>query len=190
MKTHNHNGVIIQEGDDILVHKLPPYKLADIPAPVIRWLTKCYYNHVATVGVYLGELYIIEAIGNGFVPSMTLKKYLKTVGKQREIRIIRPVEAISVELLNIRLSRIVNKKYDFKSLLWYQLRFQLSKSKEWKGKKGTAAENQIYCSEAIALKYPEIFDSPWLTTPADIHFSQKFNTIYESNYQKRIIFES
>lgn len=171
----------------VMVHKLPPYKLKDIPAPVIRRLTHCYYNHVGMIVSYLGKLWILEAVENGFVATMPLEKYVSRIGKDIEICVMSPKAQRPAHQVYDNIEDIVNKKYDFISLLWFQLRYQFTKI--WKGKTGSGADGSVYCSEAIAEGFPDIFPEPWLTTPADIFYSKDLKTDYESNWRARLCFE-
>jgi len=170
-----------------MVHKLPPYKLKDLPAPVIRWLTKCYYNHVGIIGECLGELWVFEAVGKGFIPTHRLEDYLLTIGKEREVAILEPKKARPIAWIYSNISEIVGKNYDFKSLLWYQLFYQITG--RWKGKTGKNATDTIYCSEAIAYIFPDIFPEPWLVAPNMIWRCDKFICIWESNNKDRVLFD-
>lgn len=171
-------------GDVILVHKKPPYKIEDLPAPIIRYLTKCYYNHSAIIGECLGDLYVFEAVGKGFVPTKRLDQYFTEVGTRRDILIIRPngKAMISKEEFYTRIELLVNKGYDFKSLLWYQLWYRITG--RWTG--ATTEENalkSVYCSEAIAYIYKHIFPFWYKTAPCDIYnnIDGNFDIIFKNN---------
>lgn len=181
--------MILQPGDIIMVHRYPPYGIQDIPAPFIRVITGCYWNHVATVGPCLGKLYIFEAIGKGFVPTMKVEDYLNQVGNVREIAVMRPKPDLfyTPEEFFEGIDDLINRGYDFKSLLWYQIWYQLTG--RWKGKTGDASSKTIYCSEAIAYGYRRIFPEPWLVYPKKIWEEPKLEMIWESARISRLKWE-
>ena len=164
----------IQEGDIILVHS----KKGFVPK-AIRYFTKCHYNHAAMVIKAMGELYVLEAVENGFILTQTLKEYLKETPKKREILIKRPHNQswISIQDAYKRISIIIGHKYDFKSLLFSQLIWQLTKENNWKGKKDIKAAKRIYCSEACAFAYSHLFPEWWTVAPVDLFDSKKLKSI-------------
>ena len=191
---------IFKEGDGILVHKLKVESISDIPAPVIRILTGCYYNHNAIITKCFGRLFITEAVANGLVSTKSLESYLKEVGSIREIMVIR-VEGADIDQANNNLVSIINRAYGFGTLIFTQLIYQLSKkifgkkNGLWLGKSGNDAKRTIVCSEAYANMYPGQFIGLDLerVTPKDIfetRFYGNVSVVYESNEEHRLKFES
>jgi hypothetical protein len=188
---------LIKEGDIILVHKIKFQGISDIPAPVIRKLTKCYYNHSALVTNYLDRLYVSEAVSNGFVPTQTLEEYLNDVDNNiRDIIILR-VNNSNKQELYYNLVSIINHKYGYGTLIFTQLIYQLTKkwfgNGWWLGKSGNAAKRTVVCSEVIANGYPKLFtEDPARVTPKDIFvkiYTNLVKVIFESNIEGRKKFE-
>lgn len=175
----------LKEGDVILVHKLPPYKLENLPAPIIRYVTKCYYNHVAIVGSCLGQLYIFEAVSRGFIPTMRLSDYINTIHKSNEICVRRyeklntPGNKTIKDVYN-NIDELVGRKYDFRGMMLYELIYNISK--EWLGSTGEKAKNRVFCSEVIGYGYNWIFEDSYKLTPAQVYLNEEFTTLYESRF--------
>ena len=164
----------IQEGDLILVHS----KKGIVPK-LIRTFSKCYYNHAAIVVKAMNELYVLEATGRGLLITQSLEEYLKETPSKREILIRRPKRQSEEGILKAyeALSEIIGNKYDFKSLLFSQFIYQITDEKSWKGKKGAKAANKVYCSEAYAYAYSDLFPKWWSVAPVDLFESVKLKTI-------------
>lgn len=172
-----HNKLDIQEGDIILVHS----KKGFIPK-AIRYFTKCHYNHAALVVEGLGgKLYVLEAVENGFILTKSLDKYIAETPRVREILVKRPYYQTfdKVREFYNRIDQIIGNKYDFKSLLFSQLIWQVTNKKKWKGKKDIKAAKRIYCSEACAFAYPSLFPSWWNIAPSDLYESDKLQTTFK-----------
>lgn len=189
----------LKEGDIILVHKKGFDGISDIPAPIIRILTKCYYNHAALVTKYLDKLYVSEAVSNGFVPTQQLDDYLNDVNIKREIIILR-VPGVNKKHLYFNLKSIVNNKYGYGTLLFTQLVYQLTKKVFgkgwWLGKSDNVAKRTVVCSEVIANAFPHLSKylniKPERFTPKDIFmlsFTNLVINIFESNIEDRLNFE-
>jgi len=180
---------ICKEGDIILVHKTKIQGISDIAAPIIRALTDCYWNHCALIVDYCDDLYIAEAVANGFVPTTRLEDYLKEVGDIREIAILR-IKDFDRRDFYSNLRSLINKSYGFGTLIFTQLVYQISKkiSKHgvWLGKTGEDARHTVVCSEVVANAYPELFnyEDLYRVTPRDIwdkRTDSKVQIVYISN---------
>ena len=139
----------------------------------IRYFTKCEYNHVGIIHMYQGELYVFEAVSKGFIPTSTLEDWkLEKEVKGEKWCIISPnirVTAIEKIKKSNRIKELTGKKYEFVSLLFYQLIYQISK--KWIGSKNN---NRVICSEAVAYVYKECFEDWYKTDPQDIYDSPSF----------------
>ncbi len=178
----------IKEGDIILVHKSKIKSIGDIAAPLIRKFTNCYYNHSALVVKYLDQLYIAEAVDNGFVPTTSLSSYLNSIGKEREIAVLRikPEYNFTLEEFYSNIHKLVNAKYGFATLIFTQLIYQITLKifgkGLWTGKTGEAANRTLVCSEVVANAFYRLFDPiSYKITPADLFRSVFFNILWESN---------
>lgn len=165
----------IKEGDIILVHNQKGF----VPKG-IRFFTKCYYNHTAIVVKAMGELCVLEAVERGFIITQTLEEYIKESPGKRDIAFFRSSISISIQEINKRLKEIVGHPYDYKSLLYSQLIKQLSKKDRWKGPKNAKAKKSLYCSEACAYAYLELFPEWWKTAPSDIHKNPYLWEVYRN----------
>jgi hypothetical protein len=179
---------MVKELSIILVHKKKIDSFDSIPAPFIQIATKCYYNHVAIVAMYLGELWILEANSKGFVPFMSLENYRNRIGYKIEIAVLDPVKTYDEKEVYARLREISGKGYDYWSLIWFQLLYIITG--KWKGHTGEYAKDKVYCSEAIAYA----FNMPewWTWAPSKFwHLvGSEFNLILESNINDRKKFDS
>ena len=146
----------------------------------IRLLTNCYYNHAAIIVQAMGELCVLEAIGRGFMITKTYEEYKQETC--REYAIMRPRDGVEqrATVINERVISIIGKPYDYKSLLYSQIIKQVSKRDKWKGAKDMKATKRIYCSEACAYVYPEIFPKWWAVAPVDIYNEPKLELVYTS----------
>jgi hypothetical protein len=190
---------MFKEGDGIVVHKKKLQGISDIPAPVIRVLTGCYYNHTAIITKCFGRLFITESIAKGLVSTQTLESYLNEIGSIREIMVIRVNDA-DIDKANDNLVNIINRAYGFGTLIFTQLFYQITKkifgkkNGLWLGKSGDAAKRTIVCSEAYANMYPGQFTEIPLerVTPKDIFETirlKNVTVVYESNTIARMKFE-
>lgn len=166
----------IQEGDIILVHT----KKGFIPK-AIRLFTKCHYNHAALVVEAFGELCIVEAIGRGLMITKTLKEYLEETPDKRGILVLRASDKLDRSNFYVRLKDIIGHAYDFKSLFYSQVIQQLTKRYRWKGPRNVKASKRLYCSEACAYVYPNIFPNWWAIAPVDIYKEKKLREVFKLN---------
>lgn len=165
----------------ILVHKLKVKSINDVPAPVIRLVTKCYYNHVAIV--YRG--YVFEANSKGFEPSYSVEEYIKRIGVDIEVALLEP-KVLPLGAKE-RLKEIIGKGYDFWSLLWFQV--ILAVTGKWLGHTQKFAKEKVYCSEAIAYIL-DLFQW-WIYTPKmllDLDGKQ-LTLVYTSNITHKLNWE-
>ena len=189
--SHNGQKYLIQEGACIIVHTLGIKTIGDIASPIIRKVTKCYYNHAATVVMYLGELYVVEAEMRGFNPDKKLSDYLDTLGEDREIAILLPQEhyEYTEEYVYESLRKIVNAPYGFWTLCIIQPIYQLTG--KWLGHTEEYAEAKPICSQALAFIYRKMCANWWTYSPKDLWkmAGKEFVISFESNTNDRVNFE-
>lgn len=167
----------LKTGDIILFHTLVKwYSPMSWLSGLIRFFTKCRYNHVGVVVLNWGVPFLNEAIETGVLP-IPVKDRIS--GK--EIRIIRAFAQIEERPLAIKANdKLGRTGYDFSGLLWFQLIYQLTG--RWTGHTGDHADKRMYCGEYAAWLFPAIFPRWWQTAPSDIHNSKDFHTIFEGKY--------
>lgn len=144
------------EGTVILVSQPKKGLYNRILPPLIRWFTDCEYHHVAVVGRRKEDnnnLWVYEAVFKGFKPTYPIGMYYHRA-KEKNIKTIEITPNVDIATFRERLYEIQGSPYDFKSLLFYQVVFQLTRKLFgkglWLGKRGPGAKNRTYCSEAIA----------------------------------------
>ncbi len=191
--SHNGKEYFIQVGAIILVHTIGSKSIGDMPSKMIRKITRCYYNHSATVVECAGELYIIEAEIRGFNPDKKFSDYLNALGIDREIAIMLPKEELGYNELEVNKSiqKIMNAPYGFWTLFIIQLIYQLTG--RWYGHTEEYAEARPICSQTLSFIYRRVCKYWWTYSPKDLWNLRNtggFEISFESNAQARIEFES
>lgn len=155
--------------------------------PVICKLTKCKYHHSGVVD-YLtesgtGELYIWEAVADGFKPTQKATEWLNELTKkgysiqiwESKIKNESDYENLKwdLRLQNIRFSR-----YDYGSLLLFQLIYTIFG--RWLGRTGVRSLTTIYCNEANA--YLIGMPKYWQThcKHLESYLNANFKTVFQS----------
>lgn len=155
----------MKTGDLILVHRIFKwYRPKSYLSAAIRWFTDFYWNHTAMIVVIDGLPYVIEAVGNGVI----LKPFVTWC---QDKTIIYDIKNIDADIQPNEALKYLGHKYDFISLVFYQVIFQLTrklfKKGIWIGRKGAKADKVLYCSELFATIH-NIDNAERLTT-ADIY---------------------
>lgn len=151
----------IQTGDIIVT------KNKHMLSCLIRKITGSKWSHAEVIARWENTIYeSVGAVGWG-VRGIDLDRYLKN----REFIILRNKKWDKIPMTEkdeTEILRIINSKkgvkYDFWSLLYYQLIFQISK--KWIGRTRRDAENRFYCSEFAA--YVNKFLAWWSYSPDDL----------------------
>jgi len=160
----------IQSGDIFLTTSKKSFL-----SKAIRFFTKSKISHselliktwdyplcYGAIGIGVRGTDIVRWISDKYIIVRRPNKYLTGINKEEEKRIA--TKACS--RLGI--------KYDFMSLLYYQVIYQLFG--KWKGKTEQKALNRMYCSEFVAW----VYDLPnwWEKSPEDLLEWSEFTTIY------------
>lgn len=120
----------------------------------IQLFCRSRINHTAFVIEIAGIIYIIDSDAHGVNPKL-LEHWMKK--NNYKFYVSRPdPEHFDIDQLCIKaLSQSGVTNYDFGSLFWHQIKYQLTG--KWSGKTDIEAEKRMYCSEFIAwvfsLKY-------------------------------------
>ena len=136
-------------------------------AKLIQKFTKSRINHSAYVIEIWNELFIIDSQRDG-TNLRPIKEWERMYSY--EYRVHRRVELSKEEYqrqAEKAISKSGNTPYDFKSLLWYQPRYQIFG--KWKGKKDEEAEGRMYCSEFVAWVLG--MENWWELSPAELYIS-------------------
>lgn len=169
---------VLKTGDVILVSKQEASFLEKLICKGIRWFTEFEYHHAAIICYREAkkELWVYEAVYNGFKPTYNLQDYFKRA-ENENIRtlILRKPENISEEQVIREVKDIEGSPYDFLSLLVWQpidkLALKLFKRHFWLGPQGPKAKNKTYCTNAIARVFG--FENWWSMTSKDLYLKLK-----------------
>lgn len=144
----------------------------------IQKATKFDYNHVAIVIELNHELFIAEAVSSGFRPTFTLNEYIEIANKKgKKLLFLRSKSIIpNDKTIGERVNELMNKKYEFVNLVFFQLVKQITK--KWIGTKNT---NRVICSEAVAYCYQEFFPAYYKTEPEEFYYSDDFRQVLNIN---------
>jgi hypothetical protein len=155
----------MKTGDLLLVHRIFKWhKPKSYLSAAIRWFTNFYWNHTAIIVMIDNVAYVLEAVGNGVI----LKPYETW---KLDTSIISEYVSIGEDIPTYEALYYLGHKYDFISLTFYQVIYQITrklfKKGLWIGRKGNKAKGKLYCSELFATIH-DLKDAERLTT-ADIY---------------------
>jgi hypothetical protein len=133
-------------------------------AKAIQLFCRSRINHTALVISIQNILYVIDADGHGVNPKLFDVWMMKNNFK---FLISRPdPEFYNIsDITNRALSKAGHTRYDFASLFWHQLKYQVTG--KWTGKTRIDAEKRMYCSEFVAW----VFNIPhwYWSSPYDVY---------------------
>ena len=167
----------IQAGDVFSVYT--PFKFKrpmSWLSSLIRVITKDKYSHSAIAVEIWGRIFICEALAKGIV-----MKPIEEWPQGDMIAVSRPNFSFDKKAFNIKaLSKVGNTGYDYSSLIFYQLIYQITG--KWMGWTSATvrATNKFYCSEFVGWLYDSIFPDWYKTKPENIYDDKRsFIIIYE-----------
>ncbi|PZF73910.1 YiiX/YebB-like N1pC/P60 family cysteine hydrolase [Taibaiella soli] len=148
---------------------------------LVRWITKCYYNHTAIVVRIWGQVYVAEADVKG----ITITPFERWA-EDLNICVARAdVQLEEGEIASFVLQQMAIP-YDYAATLFYQLVF--SATGKWFG--ATNDKNgKMYCSEFVAYVYYHSlgwFTTWYQTTPTALVGSPNFVKLY-FGYAKNVV---
>jgi hypothetical protein len=160
----------VQKYDVVLVSS------KSIVGRLIQKATKFEYNHVGIVVPFNGTLWIAEAVAQGFKLTHTLTDYQKIANKKgKKLLFLRSKIEVHENTIKERISFLMNKKYEFANLVFFQLFKQFTK--KWIGTKNA---NRVICSEAVAYCFQEYFPKWYKVEPEEFYYSQDFRQVLET----------
>lgn len=157
------------------------YKPATWLSALIRLFTGAKYNHWALIVNNWGVPFVNEAKAKGITTSMAVCALSK-----KKVVILKPKD----EFPEHNIARKTNSKlgttgYDFSSLLFFQLIYQLTGW--WIGRvKKEKAEKRMYCTEYVGYVYDMYFPEWWKTDPKTIEDHHLLVKVFEGNIQSVI----
>jgi hypothetical protein len=177
MKKLNLNQLPSLEKDKIQTGDILLYSSKGFIGKAIQFFTRSKVNHVSIAIEIWGEMYVYESIEKGFVPVK-----LEDSIKGKDIFVLKPdfkVDKKAISLLTTSMAG--HHRYDFASLLFFQVIYQVTKRVAgkglWIGRKDANASKRLYCSEAVAYIYNTlhgIMEKWWKYFPAMFLEEAKF----------------
>lgn len=135
----------------------------------IRKVTKSDWSHCSLAVSVWGRTFISEALATGIV-LRPLEDWPRTCN----VDIMRPKVSINEKEWCIKaLSKVGHTGYDYASLFWFQLIFQVSG--HWLGHTSASSSTaeKLYCSEYASWMYPEYFPEWWKMSPSMVQSNSK-----------------
>jgi hypothetical protein len=128
---------------------------------LVRYFTRCKYNHCAVIVMNWGVPFINEALGHGVVsrPAAVHLERSKT-----KIMIIRPTQPQFEQFFCVRANSKLGTPYDRCNLTYQQLIYR--RTGLWIGKKGKGAEKHMVCSEYVAWCHQ--LEKWWLSSTKEV----------------------
>ena len=172
---------MIKTGDLVVVHtKFQPFKhpMSIISAliRVFQWLSNGFkweyakWNHSEVVYVdWDGQVYLYGALSGGITKRLMREWHdpSKRICKVYREYDIQYTEATPIEV-DTRIQTADHRKYDFASLLFFQVIYRLTFRKLWLGRKGDKADDKLYCSEFYGYVWKEKYPDWYTLSTSDI----------------------
>ncbi len=144
----------------------------------IRKVTGSAWSHCAVVVELWGRLYVAEALATGIVV-----RPLADWPRDVAVCVMRPVGQVDVpDFCTRAMSKVGHTGYDYSSLLWYQLVYQLTG--HWIGRTSASrkAADRLYCSEYVGWLYQTEFPRWWCASPKDVRANVTgFSVVFEGD---------
>lgn len=151
---------MIRTGDIGIVRRHLTGNPASWTGAGVRFWTGSRNNHSFPLIVLEGRVFVSETVFSGISPLIPLELWKKKY--PHTLRIIRLESQYNSEAdKKERILDVIGRPYDFKSLLWYQLKrqfFRMFEKDHWDGKTDkSGADGHFYCSEHAMYinNYPE-----------------------------------
>jgi len=142
----------------------------------IRKVSKSTWSHSAVVIDIWGRTFICEALATGIVV-----RPIEEWGEEAIVCVSRPKTPVDKKEFSSRaMSRVGYTGYDYSSLLWYQLLYQITG--RWYGHTDASRKTteRFYCSEFASWLYEPFFPHWYKTTPQMMQENKvAFNHVYE-----------
>lgn len=166
----------LKTGDVILVSNF--FKFNDIKTylyVLIQTVTNSEYNHCAIVLIENDQVFIVEANEKGVVKTDFDTWYNRIKRKFTVLRLKSFLKYYTYKDIIEKVNQNLGKKYDYESLVFYQLIYHIFSI--WLGRTKKRAEKRLYCYELIAYTYQYLFPLYWKIKPNEISKSKHFNNL-------------
>lgn len=130
----------------------------------IRAVTKSNWSHCAIVVSVWDKTFVAEALATGII-----LRPLDEWPRDCKVDILRSVHPLNEKDFCTRaLSKVGHTGYDYGSLLWFQLIYQLTG--HWMGHTSASrsTDKKLYCSEFVGWLFPTVFKEWWLMSPSAV----------------------
>jgi hypothetical protein len=142
---------------------------------LVRFFTKCYYNHCGIIIKNWGVPFVNESLAKGVV-TRPLQEHI--VRSKTKILIIRPKWNFEEKMMCVRSNSMLGEKYGFSTLLFYQLFYRITG--KWIGRAKEAAEKDgMVCSEYVAWCFN--LNKWWLYSAKELLNSGMFKVVYKES---------
>lgn len=142
----------------------------------IRKISQSTWSHSAVVIDIWGRMFICEALATGIVV-----RPIEEWGEGAVVCVSRPKAPVDKKEFSARaMAQVGHKGYDYSSLLWFQLLYQITG--RWYGHTTASKKTteRFYCSEFACWLYQSYFPKWYETTPQMCHENTKdFEHVYE-----------
>lgn len=189
----------INTGDVLLVSR------KTLLARIIQWFQENEWNHAGIIVDIYGELFVIEAIEKGVVPT----KYSDKLNSNRKLMILKPkiplTDEEKINLIKFGLSKCEHEPYDYfnlicyqpfkfitkYSVIWYNNKIYKPLYKKdiknynklrhgfWIGRRKSKSDKSYICAEFVMRCFNYIkgwFEDNWYwAAPIDLFESDKFD---------------
>lgn len=143
---------------------------------MIRKISRSTWSHSAVVVDIWGRAFICEALATGIVI-----RPIEEWGDGAVVCVSRPKVPIDKEEFSCKaMSKVGHTGYDYSSLLWYQLLYQITG--RWYGHTTASKKTakKLYCSEYASWLFEPYFKDWFKTTPEMIQRNDKdFDHVYK-----------
>jgi uncharacterized protein YycO len=170
----------IESGDVGLVRRYATWNPLSWISAAVRFFTGSRWNHAIAFIELPQGLFVIEAVETG-VRMCSYYNWKQKYGY--DLLVIRYCNPeFSKHEIEKRLIFHLGKPYDFTALINHQVVFQVARwfgNRKWIGRTNkSGADEQIYCSELIAIAYN--FEKWWTYTAEDLRH-ENHQVIYEGS---------
>jgi len=139
---------------------------------MVRFFTRCQFNHCALVVTNWDVPFISEAVNRGIITRPAEKHLVRSKTRIMVLRSRDPLE--NIQEFTIRANSVVGSKYDYAALLWFQLVYRITGT--WYGPTGDPAGSRMVCSEFVAWAYR--LDKWWLYSSKEIMNHRQFQWVF------------
>ena len=160
-------------GDVVLFYH--PFSILDpisIVTLLIRKICKTKYNHAGILVKNWDKWFLCESVNRGVLARIAEIQLNGSIICILRSKSCSPKTDAEVKALSIKINSYLGARYDFMSLVYYQLIYSFKH--KWQGKTRSAATDKLFCYEYVENCYPTLFNEPWKALPNDFEDNKEF----------------